>query len=99
MGCGASRPPARDGLRRLAPAAALPTVRVSERESASGSFRSSAWALSPTLQRLLEEEGILEEGWDDEVAQTRISQIQRDIDAIKEEAQQRVQRKKAVTLH
>ena len=88
MGCGASRP-----------AAALPTVRVSERESSSGSFRSSAWALSPTLQRLLEEEGILEEGWDDEVAQTRISQIQRDIDAIKEEAQQRAQRKKTMTLH
>ena len=88
MGCGASRQ-----------AAALPTVRVSERESASGSFRSSAWVLSPTLQRLLEEEGILEEGWDDEVAQTRISQIQRDIDAIKEEAQQRAQRKKTVTLH
>ena len=88
MGCGASRQ-----------AAALPTVRVSERESASGSFRSSAWGLSPTLQRLLEEEGILEDGWDDEVAQTRISQIQRDIDAIKEEAQQRAQRKKTVTLH
>ena len=88
MGCGASRP-----------AAALPTVRVSERESSSGSFRSSAWALSPGLQQLLEEEGILEEGWDDEVAQTRISQIQRDIDAIKEEAQQRAQRKKTMTLH
>jgi len=51
------------------------------------------------LQRLLEEEGILEAGWDDEVAQTRISQIQRDIDAIKEEAQQRAQRKKTMTLH
>ena len=50
-------------------------------------------------QQLLEEEGILEEGWDDEVAQTRISQIQRDIDAIKEEAQQRAQRKKTMTLH
>ena len=90
MGCGASR---RAAARRL------PMVRVSERESASGSFRSSAWGLSPTLQRLLEEEGILEDGWDDEVAQTRISQIQRDIDAIKEEAQQRAQRKKTMTLH
>ena len=49
------------------------------------SFEKCGWSVDQV--------SILEDGWDDEVAQTRISQIQRDIDAIKEEAQQRAQQR------